>query len=263
MAADIFTVTKRDGPLVVSMPHVGTKLSPSVMSRMTDEARNVPDTDWLVDQLYDFLADMNATVIQATYSRYIVDLNRGIQGNALYSGQSETTVCPITTFHDQDIYLPGQQPSPDEIQDRMETYWHPYHRALQEQLEEIKSRHGYALLWDAHSIATIVPRFFEGELPDLNIGTGGGTTCDEKLSHQIYDIGQASEFQTVLNGRFKGGYITRHYGQPDQDIHAIQMEIALIAYMDEGESAVFSDEKAARLRPVLEKMIQQYQDYFR
>ncbi|TPD59253.1 N-formylglutamate deformylase [Emcibacter nanhaiensis] len=250
--------TPGSAPLLVSMPHVGTEIPPAIADSMTDDARAVPDTDWHVDRLYDFLGDMDLPVIRARYSRYVVDLNRDAEGAALYPGQSETEVCPGSSFDHKPLYTSGQGVDPAEAARRIGLYWRPYHDRLRQELDRIRGDYGYALLWDAHSIRSVVPRFFAGQLPDLNIGTGGGSACAAGTAEAILAVGQASSYSTVLNGRFKGGYITRHYGEPAHNIQAVQMEISQTTYMEEDPPYAFDEAKAEILRPVLRNMMQQF-----
>ena len=237
------------------MPHVGTRIPPEIFEKLTAPARQLTDTDWHVDHLYDFLKEYDCSVIKANYSRYVIDLNRGAEGKALYPGQSETELCPTTGFGTEALYLAGKAPNRDEIIRRKEQYWQPYHDKIKAELHRIKQTFGYAILWDAHSIQSHVPRFFDGQLPDLNIGTADGLSCDPALARRLYDLGKASPYSTVLNGRFKGGYITRNYGNLAQNIHAIQMEIAQITYMEEAPSFTFQQDRAEKLRPTLKDMI--------
>lgn len=257
MTEQKFHFTAGKGPILVSMPHVGYRIPDMIARHLTESGKRSTDTDWHVDQLYDFLGEFNCSVIRAAYSRYVIDLNRGAEGKALYPGQSETELCPTTGFGTEDLYLDGKTPDSPEILRRKEIYWQPYHDKIRAELIRIKQEYGYAILWDAHSIQSQVPRFFDGQLTDLNIGTGNGTSCDPKLSQQIYEMGATSPYTTVLNGRFKGGYITRNYGRPRDNIHAIQMEISQITYMDEAPTFAFHEERAAKLRPILRQMFSQ------
>lgn len=251
-----FHFTKRSGPVLVSMPHVGLDIPDDIARHMTGQAKQLTDTDWHVDRLYDFLAELNCSVIRARYSRYVIDLNRGTQGEALYPGQSETELCPTTGFDNAELYHEGKRPDRTEIARRKELYWQPYHDRIAATLAEIKTQYGTAILWDAHSIQSQIPRFFKGTLPDLNLGTANGTSCAPSMARRLLKIGENSAYSTVLNGRFKGGYITRHYGRPKQNIHAIQMEISQINYMDETPGFTFQKNRADRLRPVLKNMIE-------
>ncbi|WP_417623854.1 N-formylglutamate deformylase [Paremcibacter congregatus] len=254
--------TKGRGPILVSMPHVGLDLPEDIAATLTEEARKLTDTDWYVDRLYDFLGDLDCSVIKARYSRYVIDLNRGEAGQALYPGMSETELCPTTGFGTEPLYLEGQVPGPEEVARRKALYWQPYHDQIAAELARIRQEFGFAILWDAHSIQSHVPRFFDGRLPDLNLGTGNGVSCDPALAELLREIGEASDYSTILNGRFKGGYITRHYGDPAANIHAVQMETSQITYMDEAPDFTFQEVRAARLRPVLKDMMRQCKTFF-
>ncbi len=252
-----FHFTPGRGPVLVSMPHVGVDLPDDIAAGLTDAARKLTDTDWHIDRLYDFLGEFDCSVVRARHSRYVIDLNRGAEGKALYPGQSETELCPTTGFDGAALYCAGKEPDQDEILRRKQTYWQPYHDQIRRELERIKAEYGYALLWDAHSIQSRVPRFFDGKLPDLNLGTGNGISCAPAMADMLFRTGQQSGYSVVLNGRFTGGYITRHYGDPDRNIHAVQMEIAQITYMDEAPTFQFREERAEMLRPVLYRMFSQ------
>ena len=260
MSTEPFTFRRGSTPLLVSIPHSGTFLPPALEAGMTPAALRLPDTDWHVPRLYDFLEEMGVSVIQAAYSRYFIDLNRDPAGKSLYPGASTTELCPTTTFGEEPIYKPGQSPSDGEIEERCEQVWRPYHDALANELSEIRARHGIALLWDAHSIRSVVPRFFEGTLADLNIGTGNGISASEGLADLLMAVARDAEENLgvthVLNGRFTGGYITRYHGRPRTGIHAVQLELAQKTYMDEGFPFAFREESANRIRPVLAGLLQ-------
>jgi len=244
-------------PLLVSMPHVGTHIPADIASGMTDAALKLPDTDWHLERLYDFLDELGASVLVATHSRYVIDLNRPSDNANLYPGQDTTGLCPIDTFHKEAVYQPGKLPDETEIRRRVDEYWTPYHAALSAELQRLRAEHGVAMLWDAHSICSIVPRFFEGRLPDFNIGTASGTSCDPRLGERLLDAArQASGYSAVLNGRFKGGHITRHYGKPEQDIHAVQLELAEATYMQEQHPYDFDEALANGVRPALRRFIE-------
>lgn len=200
---------------------------------MTDVGRAIPDTDWFVRELYDFADEIGASVIAANYSRYVVDLNRPADDAALYEGQVSTGLCPLKTFAGEEIYRNGETVSTVEQQDRVVQFWRPYHDKISSTLEELKNALGVALLWDAHSIASEVPQLFPGVLTDLNLGTNGGASCGKSLESAVMNVADTSDYSAVLNGRFRGGYITRNYGDPDNDVHAIQLELSQRCYMDE------------------------------
>lgn len=248
---DVFAFREGSAPLLLSVPHDGCHLSPDMRDRMTAEGGALPDTDWHVAQLYEFAGDLGANIIVANYSRYVVDLNRPATDEALYPGQLATGVCPTETFAGEPIYADQGAMN---TRARIDDYWRPYHDKVRTTLDAIRARHGYALLWDAHSIPSRVPRLFEGELPALNIGTNDGESCGAVLEQAVNAVATSSDYSSVLNGRFRGGYITRHYGDPDNHIHAVQLEIAQRVYMDE-RTTTFDAEKASRLRDTLRAML--------
>ncbi len=256
-----FHLTRGKTPLLLSVPHSGIHVPDDIAGSLTDEARDLPDTDWHVDRLYDCAEDLGAGMLTATHSRYVIDLNRDPDGKPLYPGADNTELCPTTMFDSQPIYRDGATPDEAEIERRLAAYWRPYHQVLATEIERLKREHGYALLYDAHSIGSEVPRFFEGTLPDLNIGTGGGGSAEPALTIRLALLCQDShDYETAVNGRFKGGYITRHYGDPANAVHAVQMELSQRTYMVEGPPYALDEEKAGTLRPlltaVLEKMIE-------
>jgi N-formylglutamate deformylase len=243
-------------PLLISMPHAGTYVPPALAARFTEEARHVPDTDWHMERLYGFAKDLGASILVATHSRYVVDLNRPPDGASLYPGQSVTGLCPIDTFADTPIYPNGDVPDDAEVAARRDAIWAPYHAQLSAELGRIRALHGVAVLWDAHSIRSVLPRFFEGKLPDLNLGTANGESCDPTLAQELLSIAKdARGYTAVLNGRFKGGHITRHYGQPGQCVHAIQLEMTQCSYMQEALPFDYLPELAAGVQPHLQRML--------
>lgn len=253
---EVFRFKSGKAPLLVSMPHVGTHVPDSLAARMTPEALVLPDTDWHVDQLYDFLDALGASVLQATHSRYVIDLNRDPANQPLYPGARNTELCPTTTFAEQPIYRDGQTPGEAEVAERRERFWQPYHDKLNATLQELRQRHGQVLLWDAHSIRSRVPRFFDGQLPDLNLGTGGGITAAAALLEAVARAGEGSGYSQAINGRFKGGYITRQYGRPNQGQHAVQLELSWATYMEEDPPFAFREDLAQQVRPVLQRMVE-------
>jgi N-formylglutamate amidohydrolase len=252
----LWRLSRGDSPLVVSVPHAGRHLPDAITLRMTSRARAVPDTDWHVDELYAFAPATGATLVAATHSRYVVDLNRDPSGMALYPGADNTELCPTRTFANENIYRPGEEPSEREIAARRATFFDPYHALLGAEIDRVRVRHGYAVLLDGHSIAAEVPRFFAGRLPDLNLGTADRTSCDaaaERLATDV--IASARGFTHAVNGRFKGGYITRRFGVPRARVHALQLETAQACYMDESKPAVFDAGRAAALASVIEQLV--------
>ncbi len=258
----LFKLCAGNRPLLISMPHVGTYIPPALQERMTADALTVPDTDWHLEALYEFAGTLGASVIAATHSRYVVDLNRPPDNENLYPGQNTTGLCPIDTFDEVPLYRDGQVPAQREVLERRETYWRPYHQALQAELLRLRQRHGAVALWDAHSIRSVVPRFFAGRLPDLNLGTADGTSTSPALAEAVYALVQrTSGFSSVLNGRFKGGYITRQYGRPAERIHAVQLEMALRVYMEEVPPFRYDAARAATVQPALRAMLEVVLDH--
>jgi N-formylglutamate deformylase len=243
------------------MPHDGADLSPGLAGRMTAAGRAVADTDWHVSRLYGFLDNWPVTTLSACLSRYVIDLNRPADGQPLYPGQDETGLCPTTTFAHEDIYLPGQAPDDLEILERVDRYWRPYHQALRRELDRIVDQHGFALLWEAHSIRSVVPRFFQGQLTDLNLGSDNGRTCDSGILASLASlIENDGRYSVAVNGRFKGGYITRSYGQPGVGVSAIQLELAQCNYMQESSPFTYRQELAANLQSLLQRLLQSWLD---
>jgi N-formylglutamate deformylase len=252
-----FVFHEGTAPLLVSIPHTGTHIPPAIAARMTSEACEVHDTDWHLDRLYSLARGMGASILMATHSRYVVDLNRPQDGASLYPGQNVTGLCPVDTFDQTPLYLGGDEPDEAEIKQRVDTYWRPYHGQLAAELARLRARHGIAVLWDAHSIRSVVPRFFEGTLTNFNLGTADGASCSEVLSGELLAIAQTIPDQTaVLNGRFKGGHITRHYGDPKNGIHAVQLELTQSSYMQERMPFAYLPERASRVQPHLQGLLQ-------
>ncbi|HZX26542.1 MAG TPA: N-formylglutamate deformylase [Telluria sp.] len=239
-------------PLLVSMPHVGTDIPDDIAARLTPAALARPDTDWHLPELYGFLGEMGASTIAARWSRYVIDLNRPPEDTNLYPGMDTTGLCPVDTFHREPLYRDGAGPDAADVRRRLEAYWQPYHRQLAAELERLLTLHGRVVLWDAHSIASICPRFFEGKLPDLNFGTADGKSCAPAMQDAVTAVARSQDrFTVAVNGRFKGGYITRHYGQPERDVHAIQLEMCQCLYMDETAPFGYRPDLAAEVQHVL------------
>lgn len=253
---DTFTLAPGHAPLLISLPHDGVELPPAIAARLTAIAGGVPDTDWHVSRLYSFARELGASLLVPRYSRYLIDLNRSPDNAVLYPGQNGTGLCPLQRFDGGPIYREGQQPGADEIGDRVARYWRPYHEALGTELARLRERHGRVLLWEGHSIRGEVPFLFEGRLPDLNFGTADGRSCGEAIRERVLHAAQSQrDYDFVFDGRFKGGYITRHYGQPEAGIDAVQLELAQRNYMDEDRFA-WLPECAARLQVVLRQLLE-------
>jgi len=252
-----FDVRAGASPLVIAAPHVGTHIPPDIAARMNETGLSVGETDFHVHRLYDFARDMGATTLFATHSRYVVDLNRDPEGQNLYPGRFETGLCPLSDFDRNPIYPPGHEPCAADIIDRREAYWTPYHTRLRLALEATKERHGYALLIDAHSIRAEIPSLFDGRLPDLNFGTNDGQTMAPRLIALLDDWRAGlTAFSHVRDGRFKGGYTTRHYGRPDDNVHALQIEIVQDTYLDTSNPHLYDPAKAAPLSDTLHGLVE-------
>ncbi len=248
-----YSIYHSDSPVLISMPHMGVDIPTEIAKTMTHEALQLKDTDWYMDKLYDFADTLGVNVIKPKYSRYVIDLNRGIDGVNLYPGANSTELCPTTTFDLLPIYLEGYKPSDEDINIRIEKYWRPYHACISSTLAKIKAKHGFAILLDAHSILSTVPRFFEGQLPDFNFGTVDGRSCSLSIAKGIESL-NFNPYSTVLNARFKGGYITRAYGKPEEGIHAIQLELSQKTYMNENDLTL-NPVLANAVKPYLENMV--------
>ncbi|SNT73904.1 N-formylglutamate deformylase [Paracoccus seriniphilus] len=243
-------INRGDSPIVLGLPHTGTHVPDDVMANLNPRGRGLDDTDWHIHQLYDGLLP-GVTTVRATFHRYVVDANRDPSGASLYPGQNTTGLVPLTDFDGQDIWT--TPPTEAEIEARRQAFHAPYHAALQAELERVRDLHGIAILYDCHSIRSKIPFLFEGTLPDFNIGTNLGTTCAPEIEAATQEIcAAASGYSTITNGRFKGGWTTRHYGRPAEGLHAIQMELAQSTYLtDEAAPWDYDQAKAARLRPHL------------
>jgi N-formylglutamate deformylase len=226
-------IERGEAPLVVSIPHAGQDLLPEMERQVASAWLARKDTDWYVDQLYDFAPSLGVTIVRTTMSRSVIDVNRDPSGKSLYPGQATTELCPTTTFDGEPLYRAGNVPNPAEISRRRRAFFDPYHAALGNELERLKTQYGKVILFEAHSIRSIIPRLFEGVLPDFNIGTNSGESCDPALTAAVEAICDATGFTRVSNGRFKGGWTTRHYGKPQEGVHAIQLELACRCYLHE------------------------------
>ncbi|PWW17952.1 MULTISPECIES: N-formylglutamate deformylase [Pantoea] len=253
-----FHFTQGNIPLLVSIPHAGTLLTPEVEEGLSEAARNLPDTDWHLPQLYDFLRDMGASIIIGRYSRFVIDLNRPSDNQPLYT-TATTGLFPETLFDGTPTFIEGKTPTDAQRQGYINAIWQPYHQQIQQTLAQMKAEFGYALLFDAHSIASEIPRLFEGRLPDLNIGTNDGASCSSVVINGLTSVCRAQDrYSWVVNGRFKGGYITRAYGQPQQQVQAVQLELSQINYMDETPPFTWHEARAAQLKKVLKPLLHSF-----
>lgn len=254
-------IQRRDAPLIIAFPHSGTDIPVDIEHHFESGWLARKDTDWWMHQLYDFVADLGATTVHTRVSRSVIDVNRDPSGVSLYPGQATTGLCPVTTFDGEPLYR-GPDPYAEEIDRRREQFFDPYHAAIAAEIDRLRGLHGRVVLYDAHSIRSHVPRLFNGKLPQFNIGTDGGASCDPMLAEAVNAICAASGRSHVLNGRFRGGWTTRHYGRPSSGVHAIQMELAIRGYLDERSvhdaanwPPPFDKSRAAEIVPTLTKIV--------
>lgn len=253
---DTFEYHQGEGPVLISFPHNGSGFPASIKRKLNVTGLKNTDCDWYIFDLYNRILGREVSYIRPKYSRYVIDLNRSPTGELLYPGKLETGLCPLMTFDGDPIYLPGREPDAREIRSRIKAYWQPYHDRLQSGLKRIKDRYGYAILWEAHSIRGEVPELFDGMLPDLNFGTADGRSCKQTIVEPIVECAEhASDYSVTLNGRFKGGYITRHYGDPQQGIHAIQLEINQNNYLVNSGQPEIHQEKTHQLSRLLQALL--------
>ena len=254
---DILKFKLGTSPLLMSIPHVGQYIPDDIVGNLMPVGTNVGDTDWYLDRLYDFADELGASVLKANYSRYVIDLNRAPDGKPLYPGSNNTELVPTSTFNEEPLYKSGKNPRSDEILRRREAYWVPYHKCILDTINELRDRFGYCILFDCHSIKSILPRFFEGKLSDFNLGTAKGESCDKELQNLLAGaLSKYSNYSLAVNGRFKGGYITRHYGNPREGVHAFQLELSTSTYMDEEPVFKWREDLADLVRPSLKHLMQ-------
>jgi N-formylglutamate deformylase len=262
------TVVEGTTPLILSMPHTGTDLA-DIESKLVSPWIARKDADWWIDKLYDFGRDIGASIVRTALSRVVIDVNRDPTGVSLYPGQTTTELCPTTTFDGEPLYNAGQAPTDAEIESRRARFYDPYHAALRTEIARVKAKHGVAVLYDCHSIRSVIPRLFEGHLPHFNIGTNSGKSCDRALEDAVAAECAKTNYSHIVNGRFKGGYITRTYGQPAENVHAIQMELACRGYLAECAGPVaesqwpipYDPEFAAPMRAALGKVLNASLDF--
>lgn len=261
---DWLRVERGDAPVVVSLPHTGTAIPAEIEAQLVSPWLARKDADWWVDDLYDFTRALGITSVRTAMSRTVIDVNRDPSGQSLYPGASTTGLCPLTTFDGEALYLPGMKPDANDTAQRLESFFVPYHQAILSELERLGATHPRVVLYDAHSIRSRIPRLFDGELPQFNIGTNGGESCGGDLAEAVRAECARSGLTVVTDGRFKGGWITRYYGEPARGVHAIQMELACRGYMHEPDGAVTSENwpspydpgRAAPLRDTLKRVLE-------
>jgi N-formylglutamate deformylase len=258
----VCTLSTGRAPLLVSLPHVGTELPQDQRERYVPRAFAFEDTDWHLERLYGFARELGASVLAPRFSRYLIDLNRPPDNQPMYPGANNTELCPTRFFEGEPIYREGRAPDEAEVARRREAYWQPYHRAIVDELARLKATFGYALLFDGHSIKSVLPWLFEGKLPDLNLGTAAGTSCAASLRDALARVlGGQQQFTLAVDGRFKGGYVTRRYGRPDQGVHAVQLEMCWSCYMDESPPWAYDESRAAQVQPLLRAMLETMLDW--
>lgn len=253
----VFTLVPGRTPLLVSLPHVGTDIPPTLQGDLVPRALAVEDTDWHLEPLYAFARELGASLLVPRYSRFVIDLNRPPDNTPMYPGANNTELCPTRFFTGEPLYREGRAPDAAAVAARRERYWRPYHDALASELTRLRAAHGHAVLFDGHSIKSELPWLFEGRLPDLNIGTAGGTSCAPSMRDTVAQVLNAQQaFTQVIDGRFKGGYITRHYGRPAEQVHAVQLEMCWSCYMAEEPPFRIAPERQQRIEPVLRHLLQ-------
>ncbi|SAK58522.1 N-formylglutamate amidohydrolase [Caballeronia hypogeia] len=254
--SSIFTLERGNAPLLISIPHRGTQIPCALADEMTPVAKRTEDCDWHLERLYAFARELGASILTPQYARYVIDLNRPPDDENLYPGRDTTGLCPVDTFDKAPLYKPGHAPSREQIEARRVMYWQPYHDALVGELDALRRAHDRVLLWEAHSIRSVVPRFFDGRLPDFNFGTADDASATPGLAEHLARIVEDDgRYSTVANGRFKGGYITRHYGRPSDGIHAIQLELTQGTYMNESAPFNYEETLADRVQPLLRNLV--------
>ncbi len=261
-SSEVFDLQRGSKPLVISCPHVGSFIPDDVRERLVPRAAASEDSDWFIDRLYGFAVTLGASLLVPRASRYVIDLNRPSENTPMYAGQNNTELCPTHFFSGEALYRDGQAPDEDEIARRVQRWWRPYHQALGDEVARLHGAHGHAVLFDAHSIRSELPWLFPGTLPHLNLGTAAGASCAASLQDRLAALFAAqADFSHVTNGRFKGGHITRQHGRPALGVHAVQLEMAWRAYMNDELPPRWNDARAARITPLLREFVQAMIDW--
>ena len=257
MTTTTCTLYRGTRPLLVSLPHVGTEIPPDLQPRLQPRALAAEDADRHLERLYGFVRELGASLVVPRFARYVIDLNRPPDDTPMYPGASNTELCPTRFFTGEALYREGQAPDAAEVARRRDPYWQPYHDTLRAELARLRAEHGHVVLFDGHSIKGVLPWLFEGQLPELNLGTASGASCDAGLREQLAALlAMQRDYTQVVDGRFKGGYITRHYGRPGEGIHAIQLEMCWHCYMHETPPFDYDEAAAARVQPLLRRLLE-------
>lgn len=252
-----FSLSSGTAPLLISLPHVGTEIPDELRDRYVPRALAVEDTDWCLDRLYEFASELGASFLVPRLSRYVVDLNRPSDDTPMYPAANNTELCPTRSFAGAPLYRDGAEPGASEVVRRVERWWRPYHEALAGEIERLRSTHGYAIVFDGHSIGSELPWLFEGTLPHLNLGTAEGQSCAGSMRVALAAVLAADgSYTSVVDGRFKGGFITRHYGHPEAGVHAVQLELSYRTYMVEEPTPAWSDQVARAATPLLRRLLE-------
>ena len=262
MTTQAFTLHRGGSPLLLSLPHVGTWLPDALKPRLVPRALDCEDTDWHLERLYGFARDLGATVVVPRASRYLIDLNRPPENAPMYPGVNNTELCPTRFFTGEPLYREGQAPDAAEVRQRIAAWWQPYHDTLRSELQRLRAAHGHAVLFDGHSIKSELPWLFEGRLWDLNLGTASGHSCAPGLRTALVAVLEGQQRYTqVADGRFKGGHITRHYGRPAEQVHAVQLEMCWSCYMSEAPPYAYDEARAAQVQPLLRELLRTARDW--
>jgi N-formylglutamate deformylase len=250
-------VKQGSSPIILGFPHTGTDVPADIHARLNETGQMLADTDWHIDKLYDGLLP-DVTTVRATFHRYVIDANRDPTGVSLYPGQNTTGLIPDTDFDGKPIWRDGEKPTAADIEYRLKQFHNPYHAALTKEIKRVHEANGLVVLYDCHSIRSHIPFLFQGKLPDFNIGTNEGNSCSPEIASAVGRIAFAARgYDAVINGRFKGGWTTRHYGQPQLGIHAIQMELTQSSHLTrEAPPFAYDEAKAERLRKHLKDILE-------
>jgi N-formylglutamate deformylase len=261
-----FTLRAGRVPLLISLPHVGSEIPWELRERLQDRALASEDSDWHLEAVYAPIAEaLGASLLVPRFSRYVIDLNRPPDDIVMYAGANNTELCPTRFFDGTPLYREGCEPDALERARRLKLYWQPYHAAIERELARLRALHGRALLWDGHSIESELPWLFEGRLPELNLGSNAAQSCSPAARAAVAAVLAAQRsYSQVVDGRFKGGYITRHYGRPAEGWQALQMEMVQAIYMLEDRlhppPRPLQPAKLAQLQPLLQTCLQAFLD---